>query len=152
MWGIICPHPSGRDRVNCRSARIWSPLSLGPTTPGFILLRFIFTYLMIQISFFRFKLGFFLPRLKWSTHTFMVSFRESISSSHLSTAVAWREKKCKHFVFNKYFSLVLGVLKSKISKKSLLPLLRTLNFKLFYYKARVQLVRKITTIATRNRG
>ena len=36
---------------------------------------------------------------------------------HLSTAVAWREKKCKHFVFNKYFSLVLGVLKSKISKK-----------------------------------
>ena len=37
--------------------------------------------------------------------------------SHLSTAVAWREKKFKHFVFNKYFSLVLGVLKSKISKK-----------------------------------
>ena len=37
--------------------------------------------------------------------------------SHLSTAVAWREKKSKHFVFNKYFSLVLGVLKSKISKK-----------------------------------
>ena len=36
---------------------------------------------------------------------------------HLSTAVAWREKKYKHFVFNKYFSLVLGVLKSKISKK-----------------------------------
>ena len=37
--------------------------------------------------------------------------------THLSTAVAWREKKCKHFVFNKYFSLVLGLLKSKISEK-----------------------------------
>ena len=35
--------------------------------------------------------------------------------SHLSTAVAWREKKYKHFVFHKYFSLVLGVLKSKKS-------------------------------------
>ena len=35
--------------------------------------------------------------------------------THLSTAVAWREKICKHFVFNKYFSLVLGVLKSKKS-------------------------------------
>ena len=35
-------------------------------------------------------------------------------SSHLSTAVARREKKSKQFVFNKYFSLVLGVLKSKI--------------------------------------
>ena len=34
--------------------------------------------------------------------------------THLSTAVAWREKKFKHFVFNKYFCLVLGVLKSKI--------------------------------------
>jgi hypothetical protein len=27
-------------------------------------------------------------------------------SSHLSTAIAWREKNCKHFVFYKYFSLV----------------------------------------------
>ena len=32
--------------------------------------------------------------------------------THLSTAVAWREKKSKHFVFNKYFSLVLGLLSS----------------------------------------
>ena len=58
---------------------------------------------------------------------------------HLSTAVARRKKKFKHFVFNKYFSLVLGVLKSKISKKSFEPLLRKLDFKLFHYKARVQL-------------
>ena len=36
------------------------------------------------------------------------------SEAHLSTAVAWREKKFQHFVFNKYFCLVLGVLKSKI--------------------------------------
>ena len=27
----------------------------------------------------------------------------------ISTAVAWREKKSKHFVFYKYFCLVLGV-------------------------------------------
>ena len=52
--------------------------------------------------------------------------------------VAWREKKSKHFVFNKYFCLVLGVLKSKISKKSLEGFLRKLYFKLFHYKARVQ--------------
>ena len=71
--------------------------------------------------------------------------------THLSTALAWREKKSKHFVFNKYFSLVLGVLKSKISKKSNEGLGRKLDFKLFHYKDRVQPVGKITTIATRNR-
>ena len=43
------------------------------------------------------------------------SLEEILHSPHLSTAVAWREKICKHFVFNKYFSLVLGVLKSKKS-------------------------------------
>ena len=64
---------------------------------------------------------------------------------HLSTAVAWREKKSKHFVFNKYFCMVLGVLKSKISKKSLESFMRKLDFKLFHYKARVQPVSKITT-------
>ena len=74
-----------------------------------------------------------------------------IKYTHLSTAVAWREKKFKHFVFNKYFSLVLGVLKSKISQKSNEPFLRKRDFKLFHYKARVQPVSKITTIATRNR-
>ena len=41
-----------------------------------------------------------------------------VDTSHLSTAVAWREKKFKHFVFYKYFCLVLGLLKSRISKKS----------------------------------
>ena len=71
--------------------------------------------------------------------------------AHLSTAVAWREKKFKHFVFNKYFCLVLGVLKSKISKKSVDSFLRKLDLKLFHYKAMVQPVSKITTIATRNR-
>ena len=71
--------------------------------------------------------------------------------AHLSTAVAWREKKFKHFVFNKYFCLVLGVLKSKISKKFGEGFLRKLDFKLFHYKAMVQPVSKITTIATRNR-
>ena len=70
---------------------------------------------------------------------------------HLSTAVAWREKKFQHFVFYKYFCLVLGLLKSRISKKSFELLLRKLNFKLFHYKARVQPVSKITTIATRNK-
>ena len=39
--------------------------------------------------------------------------------AHLSTAVAWREKKFKHFVFYKYFSLVLGLLKSRISEKTI---------------------------------
>ena len=60
-------------------------------------------------------------------------------------------KKFKHFVFNKYFCLVLGVLKSKISQKSVEGFLRKLDFKLFHYKARVQPVSKITTIATRNK-
>ena len=60
-------------------------------------------------------------------------------------------KKYKHFVFDKYFSLVLEVLKSKISQKSNEPFLRKRDFKLFHYKARVQSVSKITTIATRNR-
>ena len=71
--------------------------------------------------------------------------------AHLSTAVAWREKKFKHFVFNKYFCLALGVLKSKISKNSNEGLGRKLDFKLFHYMARIQPVSKITTITTRNR-
>ena len=33
---------------------------------------------------------------------------------HLCTAVAWREKVYKHFVFFKYFCLVLGLLKSRM--------------------------------------
>ena len=74
-----------------------------------------------------------------------------LTNTHLSTAVAWREKKFKHFVFNKYFSLVLGLLKSRISEKINQLLLNKLDFKLFHYKARVQPVSKITTIATRNR-
>ena len=77
--------------------------------------------------------------------------RQVRGKTHLSTAVAWREKKFKHIVFYKYFSLVLGVLKSKISQKSNDPFLKKRDFKLFHYKARVQPVSKITTIATRNR-
>ena len=68
-----------------------------------------------------------------------------------STDLAWREKKCKHFVFNEYFFLVLGLLKSRISEKINQLFLNKLDFKLFHYKARVQPVSKITTIATRNR-
>jgi hypothetical protein len=60
-------------------------------------------------------------------------------------------KKYKHFVFNKYFCLVLGLLKSKISKKSVELLGGKPDFKLFHYKARVQRVSKITALATRNR-
>ena len=71
--------------------------------------------------------------------------------THLSTDVAWREKKFKHFVFYKYFSLVLGLLKSRISEKTIELFLNKPDFKLFHYKARVQPVSKITTIATRNR-
>ena len=51
--------------------------------------------------------------------------------THLSTAVAWREKNSKHFVSCKYFCLILGLLKSRISKKSLEGLGRKLDFKLF---------------------
>ena len=72
-------------------------------------------------------------------------------TAHLSTAVVWREKICKHLVFYKYFFLVLGLLKSRISEKTIEGLLNKLDFKLFRYKARVQPVHKITTIATRNR-
>ena len=70
---------------------------------------------------------------------------------HLSTDVAWIQKKFKHFVFYKYFSLVLGLLKSKISEKTIESFLNKLDFKLFHYKAMVKPVSKITTIATRNR-
>ena len=92
---------------------------------------------------------FFLPIFTAAKDEKYFSYVDHIT--HLSTAVAWREKKFKHFVFNKYFSLVLGVLKSKISKKSFEVFLRKLDFKLFHYKARVQPVSKITTIASRNR-
>jgi hypothetical protein len=71
--------------------------------------------------------------------------------AQLSTALAWREKITEHFVFYKYFCLVFGLLKSRISKKYLEGLGRKLDFKLFHCKARVQPVSKITTIATRNR-
>ena len=71
--------------------------------------------------------------------------------THLSTAIAWREKNSKHFVFCKYFCLILGLLKSRISKKYLEGLGRKLDFKLFHYKTRVQSVSKTTTIATRIR-
>ena len=99
----------------------------------------------------------FLPiRAKWSIQVCVetpCSLGKSVilKFTHLSTAVAWREKKFKHFVFYKYFCLVLGLLKSRISKKSFELLLRKLDFKLFHYKARVHPVSKITTIATRNR-
>ena len=73
------------------------------------------------------------------------------NSAHLCTAVAWREKKFKHFIFYKCFCLVLGLLKSRNSEKINQPFLNKLDFKLFHYKARVQPVSKITTIATRNR-
>ena len=63
----------------------------------------------------------------------------SRTDAHLSSAVAWREKKSKHFVFNQYFSLGLGVLKSKISKKSFEGFLRKLDFKLFHYKTTLQM-------------
>jgi hypothetical protein len=46
------------------------------------------------------------------------SFIQYRLHSNKSTAVAWREKKFKHFVFYKYFSLVLGLLKSRISEKN----------------------------------
>ena len=47
--------------------------------------------------------------------------------------------------------LILGLLKSRILEKINQLLLRKSDFKLFHYKARVQLVRKITSIATRNK-
>ena len=46
---------------------------------------------------------------------FTKHFLEFLHTIH--TAVAWREKKCKHFGFYKYFSLVLGLLESRISEK-----------------------------------
>jgi hypothetical protein len=51
--------------------------------------------------------------------TFCLSSTYLPTSPHLSTDVAWREKKFKHFVFYKYFSLVLGLLKSRISEKTI---------------------------------
>ena len=53
------------------------------------------------------------------TGNFILFFENIVVSAHLSTAVAWREKICKHFAFYKYFCLVLGLLKSRIWKKNL---------------------------------
>ena len=58
----------------------------------------------------------------------------TLSRAHLSTAVAWREKNFKHFVFYKYFSLVLGLLKSRISETCMEGLLNNPDFKLFHYR------------------
>ena len=56
------------------------------------------------------------------------------SLPHLSTSVAWRVKMFKCFFFYKYFCLVLGLLKSRVSKKSVEGLGRKLDFKHFHYK------------------
>ena len=60
-------------------------------------------------------------------------------------------KKVQAFCLLQIFSLVLGLLKSRIAEKVNQGLVRKPNFKLFHYKTRVQPVSKITTIATRNR-
>ena len=84
--------------------------------------------------------------------TEIILHKKTDSWSHLSTAVAWREKKCKHLsLTNIFLCYVLGLLKSRTSEKINQLLLNKLNFKLFHYKARVQPVSKITTIATRSR-
>ena len=61
-----------------------------------------------------------------------------------------REKNLQAFCLLQIF-LSVGLLKSRISKKSLEGLGRKPDFKHFHYKARVHPVSKITTIATRNR-
>ena len=57
----------------------------------------------------------------WANKSKIIASDTPLRKSHLSTAVAWREKKFKHFVFNKYFCLVLGEKKWPI-------LLQTLNY------------------------
>ena len=91
------------------------------------------------LSLFKILISFWLPSflLTYVLILLKIHWAPSEVSTHLSTVVAWREKKFKHFVF-----------KSRISKKQFEPFLRKLNFKLFHYKARVQPVSKITTIAT----
>ena len=69
----------------------------------------------------------------------------------VATPMYSRSLERKFFVLYKYFCLVLGLLKSRISEKTIKPLLNKPDFKLFHYKARVQPVSKITTVATRNR-
>ena len=103
------------------------------------------TFTNQEIRFFHIQCG----RSSLETLSKLRSF--DLFESHLSTAVAWREKKFKHFVFYKCFSLILGLLKSRISKKSLELLLRKSDFNLFHYKVRVQPVSKLTPIAARNR-
>ena len=59
-----------------------------------------------------------------------------IESYHTYLQPELREKKSpSNLSLTNIFFLVLGVLKSKISKKSFEPLLRKLDFKLFHYKA-----------------
>ena len=45
--------------------------------------------------------------LKYDLWVFVKQVRDN---THICTAVAWREKHSKHFVFYKYFCLVLGLL------------------------------------------
>ena len=70
------------------------------------------------------------------------------SLPHLSTSVAWRVKMFKHFFFYKYFCLVLGLLKSRVSKKN--PS-RALGENSILSIFTIRLVSKITAINTRNR-
>jgi hypothetical protein len=81
-------------------------------------------------------------------------FQFDCCSNRESTPVYSRSserKKVQAFWLLPKKILVLGLLKSRISKKIGEGLLRKLDFKLFHYKARVQSVGEITTIATRNR-
>ena len=55
----------------------------------------------------------------------------AVMNTHISTAVAWREKITKHFVFYEYFCLILGLINSRISEKSIQGLGRKLDFKTF---------------------
>ena len=68
------------------------------------------------------------------------------NNPHLSTAVAWREKSPSILSLRNIFCRVLGVLKSKISKKFGEGFLRKLDFMLFHYKAMIQPVSKITSL------
>ena len=86
----------------------------------------------------------FTPSLAWTMGDFLGDMYHTYLQPQLE------EKKVQAFWLLPKFFLILGLLKSRISEKVNQSLLNKLDFKLFHYKARVQPVSKITTIATRN--
>ena len=119
-----------------------------------IIHRCSWVFLMLQIL----KIGIYgwrniLPHVQFHPNMHSPFLAPARIIEHCSTPIysrSLKRKKVQAFWLLPKFFLILGLLKSRISEKVNQSLLNKLDFKLFHYKARVQPVSKISTIATRN--